>query len=466
MSPIRQVAAVLALAVCFSAAPPRAAAHEIAGDITVHAFVKPEGGQVYLILRVPLRAMRDVNVPTTGPGYLDLARSDEALRQAALLWLAGSIDLYEDGNRIAAPHLRGARVSLPSDRSFGSYDQAMAHIIAPRLPDGERLMWDAALLDVLFAYPIRSDGSAFAARLDFRRLALRVVTVLRFVAPDGTVRAFEYTGDPGLVRLDPRWHQAAWTFVTLGCRHILEGADHLLFVFCLVIPLRRVRSLIVVVTSFTAAHSITLLAAAAGLTPSGLWFPPLVEALIAASIVYMALENIVLGWRGPLHPGKRSPSRGTIGPAPGGAAGVTVARRWPIAFAFGLVHGFGFSFALDETLQFAGSHLLVSLLAFNVGVELGQLLALALMVPAIALLFRYGLDERMGTTILSAFVAHTGWHWMADRIERLRQFGWPALDAALLASAMRIAMVMLAVAAAIWLARGVRRGASIRDLNP
>ena len=71
-------------------------------------------------------------------------------------------------------------------------------------------------------------------------------------------------------------------------------------------------------------------------------------------------------------------------------AGVTnVQRRWMMAFAFGLVHGFGFSFALRETLQFAGSHLLTSLLAFNVGVELGQLFVLALLVPALDLLFRY-----------------------------------------------------------------------------
>ena len=63
--------------------------------------------------------------------------------------------------------------------------------------------------------------------------------------------------------------------------------------------------------------------------------------------------------------------------------GATVHRRWMIAFGFGLVHGFGFSFALRETLQFAGSHLLTSLLAFNIGVELGQLLVLALLVPAL-----------------------------------------------------------------------------------
>ena len=108
------------------------------------------------------------------------------------------------------------------------------------------------------------------------------------------------------------------------------------------------------------------------------------------------------------------------------------------------MHGFGFSFALRQTLQFAGSHLLTSLLSFNVGVELGQLLVLVLMVPVLEALFRFVVAERMGTIILSALVAHTGWHWMIDRGTQLRQFRfeWPELNAALLASAMRWMMVI------------------------
>jgi hypothetical protein len=210
------------------------------------------------------------------------------------------------------------------------------------------------------------------------------------------VRAFEYNGDAGLVRLDPRWHQAALTFVRLGFFHILDGIDHLLFLFCLVIPFRQPRQLLIIVTSFTVAHSITLISSAFGLAPGALWFPPLIETLIAASILYMALENIV--------------------------GGANVHRRWIITFGFGLVHGFGFSFALHETLQFAGSHLVTSLLAFNVGVELGQILVLAVLVPALALLFRYVVAERIGTIILSALVAHTGWHWLLERWDLLRKF--------------------------------------------
>ena len=236
------------------------------------------------------------------------------------------------------------------------------------------MVWDQVLLDAVLEYPIQSDRSRFSIHSELARLGLRTVTVLRFLPPGGAIRAFEFTGDPGVVELDPRWHQAAWRFVKLGFMHILDGTDHLLFLFCLVIPFRRFRALIPIVTAFTVAHSITLFASAYNFAPSALWFPPLIETLIACSIVYMALENIV--------------------------GGATVHRRWMIAFGFGLVHGFGFSFALKQTLQFAGSHLLTSLLGFNIGVELGQLLVLALMVPALELLFRYVVAERMGTIIL------------------------------------------------------------------
>ena len=97
-------------------------------------------------------------------------------------------------------------------------------------------------------------------------------------------------------------------------------------------------------------------------------------------------------------------------------------HRWMIAFGFGLVHGFGFSFALRETLQFAGAHMLTSLLSFNIGVELGQLLVLVLLIPVLDLLFRTWSPERMGTIILSALVAHTAWHWMIDRWAVCSQF--------------------------------------------
>jgi len=128
-----------------------------------------------------------------------------------------------------------------------------------------------------------------------------------------------------------------------------------------------------------------------------------------------------------------------------------------IAFAFGLVHGFGFSFALRDTLQFAGSHLLASLLSFNIGIELGQILVLLMLIPALQLLFQFIVAERLGTIILSALVVHTAWHWMTERFDRLRQFNGPNQDPIFLAAALWWLMATVVLAALVWLARGLFR---------
>ena len=410
---------------------PVAIAHDIPNDVVVQSFLRPYGDRLDLLVRVPLKALRDISFPERPPGYLDLARVDAILPDAATLWLSDFIELYEGDRRLPKPRLVDTRISLPSDRSFSSYDEELAHLRGPTLPLDTNIVWNQAMLDVWFEYPIRSDQSRFSIHPGLARLGLRVISALRFLPPGGAVRAFEFTGDPGLIRLDPRWYQAALQFVKLGFQHILDGTDHLLFLLCLVIPFRRLRALVPIVTSFTVAHSITLIASAYNLAPDALWFPPLIETLIATSIVYMALENIV--------------------------GGATVQRRWAITFGFGLVHGFGFSFALRQTMQFAGSHLLASLLSFNVGVELGQLLVLALMIPALDLLFRYVVPERMGTIILSAIVAHTAWHWMIDRylVFRQYQFQWPSLDAAPLAKSLRLLMLIVIAAGLVWLVFGL-----------
>lgn len=424
--PIRLTAIASLVAALVVAAQFPVSAHDIPNDVGIHAFLRPESGRLRLLVRVPLRACRDISFPLRGPGYLDLSRVDATLRDAATLWISDNIEMFENDSRLDAPSLVAVRVSLESDRSFESYDRALANVTGAPLASDTDLAWDQAMLDALFEYRIQSDASRFSIHPALSQLGLRVVTVFRFLPPGGAVRAFEFEGDPGLVRLDPSWRQAAMRFVGAGFLHILDGTDHLLFLLCLVIPFRRLRPLVAIVTAFTVAHSITLIASAYNLAPDALWFPPLIETLIAVSIVYMALENIV---------------------------GSKVQRRWMIACGFGLVHGFGFSFALRQTLQFAGSHLLTSLLSFNIGVELGQLLVILLMIPLLEVLFRFVVAERIGTIILSALVAHTGWHWMLERGERLRQFGWPALNASTLASAMRWMMVIVAAAGAIWLLR-------------
>ncbi len=426
------VKAVVAVGASLLLGPRPLQAHDIPARVTVLTFLKPEGRILRVLVRVPLAAMRDVNFPLSGPGYLDLSRSEPLLFDAANIWVAGGMTLLENGRELKDPKLSAIRISLPSDRSFASYDSALAHVAGPRLSATTELIWQQALLDVLLEYAIESDHSSFSIRPEFARLGLQTTTVLRFQPAGRSERAFQFLGDPGLVRLDPRWHQAALSFVKLGFRHILDGLDHLLFLFCLIIPVRRVRPLIAVITSFTLAHSITLAASTLGFAPQTLWFPPLIETLIALSILYMAFENIL---------------------------GARTERRWLLAFGFGLVHGFGFSFFLRNSLQLAGSHLAASLLSFNLGVELGQLFVLGLTLPVLALLFKRVMPERAGVILLSAIVAHSAWHWMTDRVSVLRQyrFEWPALDAAFLANLLRGLLLLLVVILAGWLMYGVVR---------
>src|SRR6185503_10269947 len=288
-------AALVALVVFSSGAT--VAAHDIPNDVTAQAFVKPDGKTLRLLVRVPLAAMRDMDYPkprgTTRGDLMDLGRAEPTLRDASTLWISDFLDVYENDEPLGKPQVIAVRAALQSDRSFTSYEEALAHVTGPPLAPDLEFVWSQGLLDVLFEYPIQSDRSKFAIEPRLARLGIRTLTVLRFLPPGGAVRAFEFYGDPGLVHLDPSWRQASWQFVKLGFSHILDGTDHLLFLACLVIPFRRFRSLIAVVTAFTVAHSITLIASAYNLAPDALWFPPLIETLIATSIVYMALENIV-----------------------------------------------------------------------------------------------------------------------------------------------------------------------------
>ncbi len=400
-------------------------AHDIPSRVTVYAFVQPEGNQLTALLRVPMEAFGEIVFPLRGPGYLQFSEAGPELQEAARMYITESLHFYENGVELSDKELVATRVSLPSDRSFVNFDSAMDNVLSPPLDDSVDLFYRQGVLDVLVTYPIQAEDSDFSIEPELGTLSEETRTVLRFLVPTGAERVFNYLGNPGLVELDPRWYQAAFRFIEMGFLHILEGIDHLLFLFCLVIPLRSIRALIPVITSFTIAHSITLISSALGMAPSVLWWPPLIETLIALSIVYMAFENIV---------------------------GAKVEHRWVVTFGFGLVHGFGFSFLFSETLQFAGGHLFSSLLAFNIGVELGQLLILLLVIPVLNLTFKYFVEERIGGILLSALLAHSAWHWMLERGGQLSQFQlqMPILDALFFAALMRWAMLLIVIVGVLW----------------
>jgi hydrogenase/urease accessory protein HupE len=418
-------------AACMLAAVPRAFAHEIPERVAVRAFVQRDSTTLRILLRVPLEAMRDLDFPLRDDGSLDLVRVRPLLAEAAQLWLVNSISISADGSQLSAPRIIGARVSLPNDRAFDTFANARGSFLLAPL-DSVTVQWKQTLFDVAIEYVLPSSRARLVLHPNFAHLGIRTTNVVRIVAADGSERALTYAGNAEAVALDPTWYHVAKQFVREGFRHILGGLDHLLFVFCLVLPLRRWQSLVSIITAFTVAHSLTLGGAAIGFAPSALWFPPLVEMLIAASIVWLTIENVLL-------------------------TDERLAARWPIAFGFGLVHGFGFSFALGNTLQFAGDNLISALLAFNVGVELGQLLVLTLALPVLWLVRRYvgATRERLITIVGSLFVAHTAWHWTIERSATLAEFrgrvGLPAWDGSLALSMMRVAL-LVAIALAVALA--------------
>jgi hypothetical protein len=394
----------------------------------MNGFVKIEPGQADFVVRVPLDLLRGVPFPLAGDHYKIEASS--AAVETALKALPSVLQLWEDNVRLVPSSATGQLAPL-SDRSFEDYDRGVAQLAEPLAPDTV-IAYEQGYLDAHFVYPISSPNSVFSMQTtigadlgDYIRLALRYIPL------GEPSRAMMITGASGRVALDPAWHQASAGFVKLGIQHILSGIDHLLFLLCLIIPFRRITSLIPIITAFTVGHSVTLIGTAYNLAPIGPWFSPFIEAAIAASIFYMAIENII---------------------------GANLSQRWIITGLFGLVHGFGFADVLKEQLQFAGSHLLVSLLSFNIGIEIGQLAVLCVFVPALALLFRGRMAGRMGIIVLSAIVANIAWQWMVQRGEVLWQTPWPQLTLpAVMALTRWVVALSLAVAAAKLLAKWIER---------
>jgi hydrogenase/urease accessory protein HupE len=404
-------------------------AHDFPLDRVMNAFVKIEPHQADLVIRIPLDLLNGVPFPLIGTNYYNVATSGPTVAKA-LSNLGTGIELWEGDVLLVPSSSKGKLVPL-ADRSFQDYDSAAAQIAKSPPPDAV-IGYDQGYFDAHFVYPISSPNSVFSIENNVASdLGAYTNTAIRLLPLDGPPRAMMITGESGRVTLDPPWYAASIGFIKLGIGHILTGIDHMLFLLCLVIPFRRIRSLIPVITAFTVGHSVTLIGTAYGLAPPGRWFPPFVETAIAVSIIYMALENIVAA---------------------------SLRRRWIIAGLFGLVHGFGFADILSQQLQFAGSNLLIALFSFNVGIEIGQLLVLCVFVPALALLLRGSMSGRMGITVLSSLVLLTAWQWMLERGEILWQTPWPppTIAGLMLLTRWIVALVIIVAAATLfsrWLDR-------------
>lgn len=177
-------------------------------------------------------------------------------------------------------------------------------------------------------------------------------------------------------------------FVRQGMVHILEGLDHVLLVVALALGVSATRRLILLVTAFTAGHSLTLIATFLGATPDWPWFSALVETAIAASVIYAA-----------------------------GAAMARKAGSAPVFAGIGLLHGLGFAFVLGEILGRDAPDLVPALLAFNIGIELGQVLILTLCLTTMTILVKLlgSAVSPVRLAVLAAIVV-TATVWMTERL--------------------------------------------------
>ncbi|RHW39057.1 HupE/UreJ family protein [Neobacillus notoginsengisoli] len=236
-----------------------------------------------------------------------------------------------------------------------------------------------------FKYPCAGESTRVAYNLfvdDINRSHINFATV------DGEKGTQEFTftiAEREMVIGERNWLRQATNFFILGIEHIVTGYDHILFVLCLILPAAiSLGRVVEIVTAFTLGHSITL-----GLATLGIVTLPsqLVEAGIALSIVYVAIENI-LKWE--------------------------TKKRWLITLFFGLIHGFGFAGILQE-MQLSTSTVASSLLFFNLGVEIGQITIVALVFPVLAYLRRYKRFPAFVTTS-SSLIMGMGLIWFVQRL--------------------------------------------------
>lgn len=213
---------------------------------------------------------------------------------------------------------------------------------------------------------IETTGGLTGKKIAFVGLQATITDVLvRVKLQDGIVNtSFVRPSQPWIeIQADESWFDVAKLFIVEGIEHILFGFDHLLFVAALMLIVRNLRVLVKTITAFTIAHSITLTFATLGWValPSG----P-VEIMIAFSIVLVSAEIVAM---------ER------------GQTSLTIESPWILAFAFGLLHGFGFAGALAD-LGLPQNDVPFALLCFNLGVEIGQLMFVAVILIALAALRR------------------------------------------------------------------------------
>jgi hypothetical protein len=379
-------------------------------EVVLQGFVKLEDGRAHLLVRLPLLLFSNFPLPKRGPGYLDLQNIDPKLKQIANA-TSHLVELSENGVTLA-PTTRDVQLSLLSDRSFAGYPNALAHLQGPPLPASTDLFWNQGFFDVHFEYALQARPPNLWLRVNVPpEVGQRVKLQLEYL-PDGeTVRSYEISGDAGWIPLDPRWYEAAWLFAKAGFADAF-ALDRFVFLLCLIAPFRQFRGVLTLILVLAGLQALTLTAVAEGALANvevG-WLPLLSNAVLAAAMVLLAIANL---------------------------AAPTLRRRWFLVALVGALGGFGLGRLFMNAAQFVGTHSLVAVVCFNIGLVVGEVVILAIAFYALRLLFARLLGPILGLIVLSAMVGHAGWHGMVDNGGELgRQLGhlptaslWSALTA-------------------------------------
>jgi hypothetical protein len=352
------------------------------------------------VTRAALVALLLLAPATAGAHDETVSTSDVIVEGSTVVWrvdagVAGLAKVVHLPDPVTAADLAAAREPIAAAVSRGLTVMLDGHTILPQIgalvPGYEPGVAPPTRVILTLRYGARRPIEVLRARIAFfselTRQHRAVVTVrwgvgvrqmVRLGVTDVELRAADFT---------PSRLSVVREFLAWGTEHIFLGYDHIAFLLALLLVAASWGELLKIVTSFTVAHSLTLLLAALDLVriPSRL-----TEILIAASIVYVAAENL---WRGP---GR---------------------QRWLLTFAFGLVHGLGFATELRQRLASLPGTVLLPVVSFNVGVELGQMAIVAAVFPLLAAVRRGGASRQVLMVRWgSAAILLLGLGWLIERL--------------------------------------------------
>jgi len=284
---------LLILALLFAPWSPNAVAHDVPDRVQVSIFLNPEPGRMVVLVRLPANALIDFLLPTLpDSNWLDLKNTDSVVNEAAKVWIADRLVLYEDGVALPKPRVLVVRLSRVNDPSFRNYESALDHLHADPLPTDTLVLQDQVTVDALLEAPIHLPGADFSFAPEFGRLGVLVFTTLLFLPEDGGVRKFSYEGDPPTFHLDATRAKALRNFVSAGFEHVLGDRESLLFLFCVALTFLRIRPVIHFALVMLSGEALSVIACLS-FSISATWLPVLSAALVAAIAVYMGIEAIV-----------------------------------------------------------------------------------------------------------------------------------------------------------------------------